>query len=74
VDLPSYQHSFIVQVPRSSSILNVKQEIFRTCVGAPRADGQRLIWRGRNLHDDERVEDILTVKVSINALLACCPF
>ncbi|KIM90978.1 hypothetical protein PILCRDRAFT_157734 [Piloderma croceum F 1598] len=58
VELPSYSHSFVIQVPVSYTILEVKGEIFRACVGAPRADGQRIIWRGRLLRDEEKVEDI----------------
>ena len=55
VDLPSYSRSFVVHVQPSSSIINVKQEIYRVCPGQPRPDGQRLIWRGRVLNDDENI-------------------
>ncbi|KAJ3517564.1 hypothetical protein NLJ89_g421 [Agrocybe chaxingu] len=47
VDLPSYSRSFVVQVPPSSSVLQVKQEIQEACPGQPRPEGQRLIWRDR---------------------------
>jgi hypothetical protein len=71
VELPSYSHSFIIQVPVSYTILDVKGEIFRTCVGAPRADGQRIIWRGRILRDEEKVEDIWKVLLSSFGHLVC---
>ncbi|CAA7259556.1 unnamed protein product [Cyclocybe aegerita] len=58
VDLPSYSRSFVVQVPPSSSVLRVKQEIQEACPGQPRPEGQRLIWRGRLLADDELVENL----------------
>ncbi|KAF8897401.1 hypothetical protein BD779DRAFT_1490613 [Infundibulicybe gibba] len=58
VELPAYAHSFVVTVPESCSILEVKQEIFRTCIGGPRIEGQRIIWRGRYLLDQEKVEEI----------------
>lgn len=61
VELPAYAHSFTIQVPRSCAILYVKQEIFRTCVGGPRVDGQRIIWRGRYLVDHEKVDDLWKV-------------
>jgi hypothetical protein len=61
VELPSYSHSFIIQVPISFTILEVKREISRTCTGAPRVDGQRIICRGRVLQDEERVEDLWKV-------------
>ncbi|KAF9469021.1 hypothetical protein BDZ94DRAFT_1152957 [Collybia nuda] len=58
VELPAYAHSFIIQVHRSCAILDVKREIFRTCVGGPKVDGQRIIWRGRYLADHEKVDEI----------------
>jgi len=71
VELPSYSHSFIIQVPVSYTILDVKGEIFRACVGAPRADGQRIIWRGRLLRDDEKVEDIWKVPFCLFGFFVC---
>ena len=62
VELPAYAHSFLVQVPRSSTILDIKQEISKTCVGEPRVEGQRLIWRGRYLIDSERVDAVWKVR------------
>lgn len=61
IELPAFSHSFQIQVPSSSSILDVKQEIQRTCPGAPRVDGQRVIWRGRSLGDSEKVQDVWRV-------------
>ncbi|KAI0772002.1 hypothetical protein BD413DRAFT_474790 [Trametes elegans] len=58
VELPAYSHSFEVQVPSLSTIRDVKQEISRVCPGSPNPDGQRLIFRGRFLNEDEKVEDV----------------
>lgn len=58
VELPAYAHSFLIHVPSSCTILDVKQEIFQKCVGAPRVDGQRLIWRGRYLVDSEKLDEL----------------
>jgi hypothetical protein len=62
VELPSYSHSFLVQVLVSCTILGVKQEIFKTCIGAPRVEGQRIICRGRYLLNHEKVEDLWKVR------------
>jgi len=61
VDLPSYSRSFVVHVQPSSLIIDVKQEIYRVCPGQPRPDGQRLIWRGRILSDDENIDNLWKV-------------
>jgi hypothetical protein len=61
VELPSFSQSFSVHVPPTSLIIDVKQEIFKSCVGSPRVEGQRIIWRGRHLADDEKVEDLWKV-------------
>jgi len=61
VELPAYGHSWIVHVPRSSTILDVKQEIFKTCTGGPQVEGQRLIWRGRYLVDNEKIDELWKV-------------
>ncbi|KAH9951848.1 hypothetical protein B0H21DRAFT_874422 [Amylocystis lapponica] len=58
VELPAYSHSFTIRVQQSAPVRDVKQEISRACPGAPRADGLRLVWRGRLLNDDEVVENI----------------
>ncbi|KAI0320645.1 hypothetical protein OF83DRAFT_1081496 [Amylostereum chailletii] len=58
VELPTYSHSFSINVPTSGSIRDVKAEIFKTCHGAPRVEGQRVIWRGRLLRDEQLVQDI----------------
>ncbi|KAF8165193.1 hypothetical protein B0H34DRAFT_648383 [Crassisporium funariophilum] len=61
VDLPAYSRSLSLKVDVDSSILQVKQEICRTCPGQPRPDGQRLIWRGRILRDNEHIDDLWKV-------------
>ncbi|KAI0650201.1 hypothetical protein C8Q79DRAFT_901124 [Trametes meyenii] len=58
VELPAYSHSFQVQVQPASTIRDVKREIASVCPGAPTPDGQRLIFKGRLLNDDEKVEDV----------------
>jgi len=58
VELPTHSLSFHVQVSPSSTIRDVKGRIEATCPGKPRVDGQRVIWRGRFLKDDEMVQDI----------------
>ncbi|KAJ8086464.1 hypothetical protein AAF712_002106 [Marasmius tenuissimus] len=58
VELPTYAHSFTIQVPDVCTIRDVKQEIFNVCPGSPQVNGQRIIWRGRYLADDEKLEDI----------------
>ena len=68
VELPSYSHSFIIHVSPTSTVAEVKREIAKTCVGAPRVDGQRIIWRGRVLRDDEKVEEIWKVSCSLRSL------
>lgn len=61
VELPAYSYSFQIQADAGWSIKDVKAEIQRTCTGEPRADGQRLVWRGRFLKDEESVQDIWKV-------------
>ncbi|TFK43384.1 hypothetical protein BDQ12DRAFT_674891 [Crucibulum laeve] len=58
IELPTHASSFVVQVPESCTVLDVKEEISRTCPGRPRVNGQKLIWRGRYLADQEKVEDL----------------
>lgn len=58
VELPAHSHSFQVQVPESASIENIKSEISRSCPGGPKVEGQRLIYAGRLLRDDESIQDI----------------
>ncbi|KAG7097115.1 hypothetical protein E1B28_004493 [Marasmius oreades] len=58
VELPTYAQSFTIQVPDISTIRDVKQKIFTSCPGAPQVAGQKIIWRGRYLSDDEKLEDI----------------
>lgn len=58
IELPTYARSFNVEIPETCTILEVKEEIYRTCPGRPRVEGQKLIWRGRFLADDEKVATI----------------
>jgi hypothetical protein len=69
VELPTHTHSFNVQVPSTSTVLEIKEQIHRTCTGGPQVDGQRIIWRGRCLADNEKVEDLWKVNSAIMALL-----
>ncbi|KAJ7086755.1 hypothetical protein C8R44DRAFT_862062 [Mycena epipterygia] len=58
VELPAFSRTINVQVPDSCTVLDVKREIHRICVGAPRVEGQRIIWRGRSLLDTEKVQEL----------------
>ncbi|KAG6332986.1 hypothetical protein ID866_6102 [Astraeus odoratus] len=58
VELPAYSHSFAIEVPVASTIADVKQVIFAHCVGRPRPEGQRMIWRGRCLEDAEKISEL----------------
>jgi hypothetical protein len=58
VELPSYSHSFHVSVSSTGTINDLKHEIERACPGNPRVHGQRLIWHGRVLSDEEKMLDI----------------
>jgi len=64
IELPTYAHSFSIHVPDTCTILEVKKEISRICPGQPCVDGQKLIWRGRFLADNEQVDTIWKVSVS----------
>lgn len=64
IELPTYARSFTIQIPDTCTILEVKEEISRTCPGRPRVEGQKLIWRGRFLADNEKVETIWKVSIS----------
>ncbi|KAF8481350.1 hypothetical protein JB92DRAFT_2619145, partial [Gautieria morchelliformis] len=55
VHLPSFSHSFNVSVTSDSTIIDLKHEIFRTCIGSPNTAGQRVIYKGRVLDDKEIV-------------------
>ncbi|KAJ7276264.1 hypothetical protein B0H12DRAFT_1084419 [Mycena haematopus] len=58
VELPAFARTINVQVSDSGTVLDVKREIYRVCVGAPRVEGQRIIWRGRSLLDTEKVQEL----------------
>jgi hypothetical protein len=61
VELPAYSHSFSVQIYPNANIGDVKKSISEACIGSPKPEGQRLIWKGRCLDDVEKVTDIWTV-------------
>ncbi|KAG1832984.1 hypothetical protein EV424DRAFT_1312425 [Suillus variegatus] len=58
IELPTYSLSFTVKVAISATVLDVKHAISASCVGQPRVEGQRIIWRGRYLGDQEKISDI----------------
>ncbi|KZV69835.1 hypothetical protein PENSPDRAFT_685979 [Peniophora sp. CONT] len=60
VELPTHNHSFVVEIAPESCVHDLKAEIERVCPGQPRVDAQRIIWRGRLLADHEKVADIRT--------------
>lgn len=61
VELPTYSLSFTVDVPVSATVLDVKHSISASCAGQPRVEGQRMIWRGRYLEDQEKISDVWKV-------------
>jgi hypothetical protein len=62
VELPTYNHSFTVDISNTGSIHDLKAEIGRVCTGQPRLDSQRVIWRGRLLRDEEKVGELWKVR------------
>ncbi|KAG1753887.1 uncharacterized protein EDB91DRAFT_1343243 [Suillus paluster] len=58
VELPTYSLSFTVDVPISATVLDVKHAISASCAGQPCVEGQRIIWRGRYLGDQEKISDV----------------
>jgi hypothetical protein len=68
VELPAYSHSFNIQVPTDGTVFDIKQEISHVCPGNPRSEDQRLVWRGRYLTDDERVNDLWKVWAILDAM------
>lgn len=59
VELPAYGYSFTVTTDLSSAtVLSLKYLISNTCPGAPQVEGQRIIWRGRVLGNEERVAEL----------------
>ncbi|KAF8591474.1 hypothetical protein K439DRAFT_1644166 [Ramaria rubella] len=58
VHLPSLSHSFNVTLSSDSTILDLKHEISRICIGSPDTTGQRVIYRGRVLSDVEVVGQV----------------
>lgn len=62
VELPAYSNSFDIHVPESATVLDVKQAISSVCVGHPQPEGQRVIWRGRYLDDQEKINELWPVR------------
>ncbi|KAG2369956.1 hypothetical protein BDR07DRAFT_1604278 [Suillus spraguei] len=58
VELPTYSLSFNIEVPISATVIDVKHSISASCAGQPHVEGQRIIWRGRYLGDQEKISDI----------------
>ncbi|KAG9317608.1 hypothetical protein JVU11DRAFT_1817 [Chiua virens] len=58
VELPAYSSSFDIQVFEGATVLDVKQAISTVCIGHPRPDGQRVIWRGRSLDEQEKISEL----------------
>ncbi|KAG2077568.1 hypothetical protein BDR04DRAFT_1088643 [Suillus decipiens] len=58
VELPTYSLSFKIEVPISATVIDVKHAISASCAGQPHVGGQRIIWRGRYLADQEKISDI----------------
>lgn len=67
VELPAYSSSFDVQVPESATVLDVKQAISSVCIGHPRPEGQRVIWRGRCLDDQEKISELWPVRRPVDS-------
>lgn len=63
VELPQYSLTLNVQVSPNGTVLDVKQEIAKTCPGEPKVEGQRLISRGRILEDTEKLDTLWLVSV-----------
>lgn len=63
VELPSFSYSFTVSVPSESTILDLKQVIYRKCTGSPNIAGQRIIYKGRVLDDKEIVGQVWKVSI-----------
>jgi hypothetical protein len=65
VELPAYCYSFNIEVPGTSTVLDVKQAISTACTGQPRPEGQRIIWRGRCLDDVEKISELWPVRSAV---------
>jgi len=63
VDFPSYSRSFNVSVESQATVQRIKEEIQHKCPGQPRPEGQRLIWRGRLLANEEQVDNLWKVRL-----------
>ena len=61
IELPQIAHTFSITVAPGATIRDVKDAVSQECEGRPRAEGQRLIAKGRVLRDEERVEELWLV-------------
>ncbi|KAH8830720.1 hypothetical protein DL96DRAFT_1495636 [Flagelloscypha sp. PMI_526] len=58
VELPTYSYTWNIAVGPTSTVANLKDQIFQTCPGQPLVSGQRLLCKGRLLRDEERLSDV----------------
>ena len=61
IELPQIARTFSITVAPGATIRDVKDAVSQECEGRPRAEGQRLIAKGRVLRDEERVEELWLV-------------
>ncbi|KAG8916096.1 hypothetical protein FRC01_003376, partial [Tulasnella sp. 417] len=59
VILPSQSITFKVPINPSATVNDLKNVIHNSCPGRPAQSGQRIIWKGRFLKDEEVVEDVV---------------
>ncbi|KAG9019008.1 hypothetical protein FRB90_007388 [Tulasnella sp. 427] len=59
VILPSRSITFKVPINPSATVNDLKNVIHDSCPGRPAQSGQRIIWKGRFLKDEEVVEDVV---------------
>lgn len=64
VELPQHERSFRVFVSPGACVRDLKDAIAQECDGRPRAEGQRLIAKGRVLADGDLVEELWKVGIS----------
>ncbi|KAG2158818.1 uncharacterized protein EDB93DRAFT_423847 [Suillus bovinus] len=72
IELPTYSLSFTIEVSISATVLDVKHAISASCPGQPRVEGQRIIWRGRYLGDQEKISDIWKMS-NASSIYQCIP-
>jgi hypothetical protein len=67
IEHPQLTQRFIVNVPASGTIQDIKRQISLTCPGNPQVEGQRLIAKGRVLDDGENVAEVWNVRSSFES-------